>query len=169
MVAMVWNLGCGVCRRRGLPKGDNVKRRENPTLENLDTMEMSSERRETAVSVAGYVFDGAVENGGDGLKLGMWRVEAARVAKRRQREATREPDTGKPWYNGDVVREKGDCYLIDTTVAGNWERWRDIGEPQVIKHRGSNQFMHEESFHTGVRHGFYNTDTGIRRKHILVE
>jgi hypothetical protein len=26
------------------------------------------------VAVTGYVFDGAVENGGDGLKLGMWRV-----------------------------------------------------------------------------------------------
>jgi hypothetical protein len=52
--------------------------------------------------------------------------------------------------NGDVVREKGDCYLIDTTYHGHRE------------HKGSNKFLHEESFHAGVRRDFYNTDTRYR-------
>jgi hypothetical protein len=250
------------------------------------------------VAVTGYAFDGAVENGGHGLKLGMWRVQAARVAKRRQREATREPDTGKLRYNGDVVREKGDCYLIDTTVTGSdegtsespkfslkalfeqhlfveisklvglegqyegyipviqgdnagphqdetflnfckdfcqdhgwhwqpqapqmphmnnldlavlpamshrhthmlrastgasvkpdriWEAacsvWKALPSAiiargfalayrvadQVIKHKGSNKFLHDAKFHARVRGDFYETDTGIGRKHIIVE
>jgi hypothetical protein len=40
---------------------------------------------------------------------------------------------------------------------------------QVIKSKGNNKFLHEDSFHSGVRRDFFDTDKGIRRKHIVVE
>jgi hypothetical protein len=40
---------------------------------------------------------------------------------------------------------------------------------QVIKSKKSNKFLHEDSFHSGVRRDFFYTDKGIRRKHIVVE
>jgi hypothetical protein len=39
----------------------------------------------------------------------------------------------------------------------------------VIEHKGSIEFLHEDSFHSGVRRDFFNTDKGIRRKHIVVD
>jgi hypothetical protein len=40
---------------------------------------------------------------------------------------------------------------------------------QVIKSKGSNTFLHKDSFHLGVRRDFFDTDKGIRCKHIVVE
>ncbi len=40
---------------------------------------------------------------------------------------------------------------------------------QVIKSKGSNTFLLEDSFHSGVRRDFFDTDKGICRKHIVVE
>jgi hypothetical protein len=40
---------------------------------------------------------------------------------------------------------------------------------QVIKSKNSNKFLHEDSFHLGVRRDFFDTDKGIRRKRIVVE
>jgi len=70
-----------------------------------------------ALAMTGYAFDTNVDNGGHGLKVGIWRVQGARIAKRQQRES-RKTDEGKTKYDGDVIRRKGDVYLVDTTVTG---------------------------------------------------
>ena len=70
------------------------------------------------VAVTGYAYENNVENGGVGLKLGLYRAEAAMVAKKQQRQATKDED-GKVRYDGDIVREKGDIYFKDCTVTGS--------------------------------------------------
>jgi hypothetical protein len=82
------------------------------------------------------------------------------------------------------------CYDSQQQIRSNpirygklLERWRDLESctiargfaltyrvaAQVIKSKGSNKFLHEDSFHSGVRRDFFDTDKGIRRKHIVVE
>ena len=70
------------------------------------------------VAVTGYAYENNVENGGVGLKLGLYRAEAAMVAKKQQRQATKDED-GKVRYDGDIVREKGDIYFKDCAVTGS--------------------------------------------------
>jgi len=71
-----------------------------------------------AVAVTAYAFSGNVENGGDGLKLGLYRVQAARIAKRTVRISRRDND-GKLCYDGEIIREAGDAYLVDCNVTGS--------------------------------------------------
>jgi len=33
---------------------------------------------------------------------------------------------------------------------------------KVIENNGGNKFLHDNSFHAGVRSDFYNTDTGVK-------
>lgn len=77
-----------------------------------------------AVAFTGYAFDSHVENGGHGLKLGLFRVQAARIAQKRQRESTRDED-GNIRYNGPILRMKGDAYLVDCNVTGSDEGTSD--------------------------------------------
>lgn len=69
------------------------------------------------VAFTGYAFENSIENGGEGVKLGMYRVQAARIAKR-QVKASRRRDDGSLVYDGPVVRDKGEAYMVDTTVTG---------------------------------------------------
>jgi hypothetical protein len=40
---------------------------------------------------------------------------------------------------------------------------------KVIKHKGENKFLHDSSFHSGVRKDFYDTQRGIKPKqHVVV-
>jgi hypothetical protein len=73
-----------------------------------------------AVAFTAYAFDSNVENGGHGVKLGLYRVQAARVAQRDVRQSQRNED-GNLRYNGDIIRMKGDAYLIDCNVTGSDE------------------------------------------------
>jgi hypothetical protein len=70
------------------------------------------------VTVVAYAFDGEVENGGHGLKIGQYRCQKAKIALRDQREATRDSD-GKISYNGPLVRKKGEAYMVDCNVTGS--------------------------------------------------
>ena len=70
------------------------------------------------LAVTGYAYENNIENGGVGLKLGFYRCEAAKIAKRTQREATKGPD-GNTTYEGPILREPGDVYWVDTTVTGS--------------------------------------------------
>lgn len=70
------------------------------------------------LAVTGYAFDSDVEEGGHGLKLGLFRYEAGKMAKRRQNESERDTE-GNLTYTGPVVREEGDIYMLDTTVTGS--------------------------------------------------
>lgn len=77
-----------------------------------------------AVAFTAYAFDSHVENGGDGLKLGLFCVQGARIAKRVQRESTRD-DNNQLKYNGRIIRNKGDAYLVDCNVTGSNEGTSD--------------------------------------------
>ena len=61
-----------------------------------------------AVAFTGFAFDSSVENGGHGIKIGLYRVQAARVAQRDVRES-RVDENGNRRYDGDIVRMKGDA------------------------------------------------------------
>jgi Transposase len=71
-----------------------------------------------SVAFVGYAFDGCFENGGHGVKLGIYRAQKAKIAARIQRAATRD-GSGKVKYNGETLREKGDAYLVDCNVTGS--------------------------------------------------
>jgi Transposase len=71
-----------------------------------------------AVAFTAYAFNSTVENGGHGVKLGLYRVQAARVAQRDVRES-RLDENGNRRYDGDIIRMKGDAYLIDCNVTGS--------------------------------------------------
>lgn len=71
-----------------------------------------------------YAFKGNPENGGDGVKIGIFRVQGARIAKKDVRESRRDED-GKLKYDGKIVRMKGDAYLVDCNVTGSDEGTSD--------------------------------------------
>jgi hypothetical protein len=70
------------------------------------------------IAVTGYAFSENIENGGYGLKIMMHRVQGARIAKKQIREG-RKTEQGRQVYDGEVIREKGDVYMIDCNVTGS--------------------------------------------------
>jgi hypothetical protein len=82
-----------------------------------------------AIVFTGYAFDGSVENGGTGLKLGCFRCQSARIAGKAQNKAVRGPD-GRitfpgPDKGGIRLRNKGDPYMVDCPVTGSDEGTSD--------------------------------------------
>ena len=71
------------------------------------------------LAVTGYAFVDNVENGGVGLKIGLYRAQAARVASRVVREGRRDPETGALKYDGRVLRRAGDVYMVDCNITGS--------------------------------------------------
>ena len=65
-----------------------------------------------AVAFTAYAFDSTVENGGHGVKIGLYHVQAACAAQWDVQESRRD-ENGNLRYDGDIVRMKGDAYLID--------------------------------------------------------
>ena len=60
------------------------------------------------------------KNGGHGLKIGLYRVQAARVAQRDAQES-RLDENGSRRCHGDIFRMRGDAYLVDCNVTGSDE------------------------------------------------
>jgi len=71
-----------------------------------------------AIAVTAFAFAGNVLNGGDGLKLGLYRVQSARIAKQTV-QASQRDENGKLHYDGDIIRNVGDAYLVDCCVTGS--------------------------------------------------
>jgi hypothetical protein len=71
------------------------------------------------VAFTAYTVDDHVENGGDRLKLGFFRVQSAHVAAKRLRKSRRDKFR-RLRYDGEVLREKGDIYLVHSTVT-DWD------------------------------------------------
>jgi hypothetical protein len=67
-----------------------------------------------------FAFDSSVKNGGHGVKIGLYRVQAARVAQRDVCES-RIDENGRCSYDGSIVRIKGNAYLVDCNVTGSDE------------------------------------------------
>jgi hypothetical protein len=68
-----------------------------------------------AVAFTAFTFDQSAENGGEGVKLGFYRVQGARVAKKNVKKSRRDKN-GNIKYDGEIVRQKGDAYLFDCNV-----------------------------------------------------
>jgi hypothetical protein len=84
-----------------------------------------------AVAITGYASDGSPDNGGDGLKIGIYRVQVSRIAKKKPRIAKMEQRqsnrnaVGILRYDGPILRRKGDCYFVDLNVTGSVEGTSD--------------------------------------------
>ena len=70
------------------------------------------------IAVTGFAFKESMENGGHGVKIMMHRVQGARLAKKRVRAGRKTPG-GQQVYDGIVLREKGDVYMVDCNVTGS--------------------------------------------------
>mmetsp|Transcript_8170 Transcript_8170/g.7707 ORF Transcript_8170/g.7707 Transcript_8170/m.7707 type:complete len:156 (-) Transcript_8170:331-798(-) len=70
------------------------------------------------ICTVAYAFINNVENGGVALKLDLSRCQSKKVAGRIQK-ASRRDDDGKLVYDGEVIRRKGDLYLVDCNVTGS--------------------------------------------------
>ena len=70
-----------------------------------------------AVALTGFAFDGNMENGGVGVKVGIYRVQGARISKKTVREIFRDGE-GKIKYGGEIMCDKYDTYMVDCTVTG---------------------------------------------------
>ena len=67
------------------------------------------------VAVTAYAFENGFEGGGDGLKIGCYRAQGVKMARRTVRAYN--PVSRK--YDGSLVRKKGDAYLVDCNVTGS--------------------------------------------------
>ena len=56
-----------------------------------------------AVALTGFVFDGNIENGGVGVKLGIYRVQGAQMKKKTVRKNWCD-GVGHIKYNGEIMR-----------------------------------------------------------------
>ena len=70
------------------------------------------------VAFTGYAFEDQMENGGGGVKLGFFRAQSYKVAKRKVKERERQ-DNGTVRATGPVLHEKGDLYKVDCAVTGS--------------------------------------------------
>jgi len=71
-----------------------------------------------AICVVGYAFDGTPDDGGVGVKIAFTRAQCARIAQKIQKKASGVNAAGNTVYQGDVLRRKGDKYLVDVCVTG---------------------------------------------------
>ena len=69
------------------------------------------------ICTLGFAFVDNVENGGDAVKIDFSRCQSHKVAKRMQRASRRDQETGKLIYDGEILRRKGDLYLVDCNVT----------------------------------------------------
>jgi hypothetical protein len=74
-----------------------------------------------AVAFTAYAFDGHIENGGHGIKLGFFRTQKCKIAAKQVRESRIDEATGGRKFDGKVVREKGAPYFVDCNVTGSDE------------------------------------------------
>ena len=65
-----------------------------------------------------FAFDDSIENGGEAIRLGMFREQTFKVADKEVREGVRQED-GTIKYNGAVKRKRDDLYLVDCAVTGS--------------------------------------------------
>lgn len=76
------------------------------------------------LAMTGYAFEEHQENGGHGIRIGLWRIQAARIAKQQQREGPKTKD-GRQVFDGPIIRQKGDVYMVDRNVTGSNEGTSD--------------------------------------------
>ena len=70
------------------------------------------------IAVTGFAFKESMKNGGHVVKIMMHRVQGACLAKKRVREGQKTPG-GQQVYDGIVLWEKEDLYMVDCNVTGS--------------------------------------------------
>jgi hypothetical protein len=70
-----------------------------------------------ATAVTAFAFEDSIENGGDAIKLGLYRAQTHKIARKLQKQSVRQLD-GSFKQTGPVIRRKGDLYLVDCCVTG---------------------------------------------------
>mmetsp|Transcript_31480 Transcript_31480/g.45865 ORF Transcript_31480/g.45865 Transcript_31480/m.45865 type:complete len:197 (+) Transcript_31480:1130-1720(+) len=73
-----------------------------------------------AIAFTAYALKDCTDNGGDGIKLGLFRAQSYKVAKRMVRQRVRQRD-GSFRATGEIIRQKGDLFLVDYAVNGSEE------------------------------------------------
>jgi hypothetical protein len=71
-------------------------------------------------AITGFAFQDNIEKGGDAMKLGFFRAQSHKIADTEQRKGARQPN-GKMKFNGEILRRKGEPYLVDCCVTGSNE------------------------------------------------
>ena len=70
-----------------------------------------------AVAFTCFSFDGNMDNVGVVVKLGVYPVQEARIAKKTVRKIRRDGEV-KIKYNGEIMCDKVYSYMVDCTVTG---------------------------------------------------
>ena len=65
-----------------------------------------------------FAFEDCIENGGEAIKLGMFRAQSFKVAEKEVREGVRQED-GTMRMTGPIKRKRDDLYLVDCAVTGS--------------------------------------------------
>jgi hypothetical protein len=89
------------------------------TLCYVHYIKMKSHIKKTMViAFTGYAFDKNIENGWHGLKIMVHCIKGAQIAKK-SIQAGENFEVRQQVYNGEVVRQKGDVYMVDCNVTGS--------------------------------------------------
>ena len=120
-----------------------------------------------AVAFTVYAFKDCMDNGGDGIKFGLFRAQSYKVAKRMVRQRVRHRD-GSFRATGKIIRQKGDLFLVDCAeVASGFIQAHRIAQ-RVIEFHGNNSFLTASKIHFGVRRDYTETATGLKRSDELL-
>ena len=100
-----------------------VMRKNGKTFEDLDNTTIRAYHKShiskvMAIAVTGFGFEDNIENGGEAVNIAFTRCQSHKVAGRMQR-ASRKDENGKTKYDGAIVREKDQMYLVDCAVTGS--------------------------------------------------
>jgi hypothetical protein len=71
-----------------------------------------------ATAVVGFAFEDSMDNGGEAMKLGFYRGQTFKVARKLQLGSMRQPD-GLLKQNCPIIHRKGNKYLVDCCVTGS--------------------------------------------------
>jgi len=86
-----------------------------------------------AICIAGFAFEDTPDNGGIGVKLGFTRAQAAKIAKRTQREFSGISKAGKRQFKGKILRRPEDPYMVDVPVTGSNDGTADNPKFSLIR------------------------------------
>ena len=70
------------------------------------------------IAFTAFAFEDNIENGGEVVKLGLFRAQSFKVAEKTVREGVRQED-GSMRMTGPIKRKKYDLYLVDCAVTGS--------------------------------------------------
>ena len=70
------------------------------------------------IAITAYAFQGHIENGGYGVKVGQIWCEFAKVASRSVKESQRDWSE-KVHYNGKLKWKAGDVFFVEATLTGS--------------------------------------------------